>query len=254
MTHVSLATKTHKVAHYWNMRGSTYSRSWQSLAKKRMSKMETEFVHKAIATLKNKSKKDPIKVLDIGIAIGRISDEILKHNVELYGTDISKTMIDFCRRKYVNNKKVKKIQIHDIQIPLPKNLGEFDLVTAYRVLSYNPVSNLPRQLTNIYNAMNVGGKFIFTFPNRYSTMFIPKLLSKESRLGYELDYKTLVSLIENAGFSEYQIVGFTRLLDTFYDRSNSKIATNILFGIEKIFSIIFGKRLFVRMFYIACIK
>lgn len=241
-----------KIAAYWNKRGETYVRSWQSVAKKRLSELETGLVRKAITSVRSKDKKSSIKTLDIGIGIGRISNEILKHNVAHYGTDISETMIRYCQEKYRNNEKVRQLKIHDIHNPLPKEWGKFDIVTAYRVLSYTPL--LKKQLMNIYNAMNKGGILIFTYPNKYSSTIFPKILYRKSWLGYEIGYNELKKIVKNAGFSKCRIVGFSRLLDTFYDKSNNDISANVLFSIEKFLSLILGLTLFVRLFYVTCKK
>ena len=88
--------KRNHVTDYWNKRGETYSRSWQSVAKKRLSSLETGLFKNAYKSIITTSNKNPVKVLDIGIAIGRISDVILKYDVSLYCTDISETMIRLC--------------------------------------------------------------------------------------------------------------------------------------------------------------
>lgn len=240
-----------KVATYWNRRGETYDRSWQSIAKKRLSEMETALVRKAIMSVSNNGKKRSVKVLDIGVAIGRICDEIIKHDVSLYGTDVSKTMIEYCQKKYKNNKKVKELKIHDIHNQLPKNWGTFDVVSAFRVLTYT--RQLPKELFNIYRSMNAGGILIFTCPNKYSSVIFPKMLHKH-RLGYDLGYRELKKIVEDAGFSKYHIGGFSRLLDTFYDRCNTEFSTTILFAIEKFLSLLLGQKLFVRLFYVTCKK
>lgn len=249
-----MTKKSDKVATYWNKRGETYSRSWQSVAKKRLSIMETGLVHKAFASLKKSSKKNKIRSLDIGIGIGRITKEIIKYNVEHYGTDVSETMIRFCQEKFKNNKKIKLLKVHNILKPLPTSWGRFDIVSAYRVLSYNPNSQLAHELANIYKAMNPGGIFIFTYPNKYSSAFLPKMLNGKSRLGYELSYQELREIVENAGFSKYHIVGFSRLLDTFYDWSNNDFLADILFAVEKLLGLILGPTRFVRLFYVTCKK
>lgn len=243
---------TNKVASYWNKRGKTYDRSWQSVAKKRLSELETDLVEQAIVKVSKHTGKKRVKVLDIGVAIGRICDTILKHQVELYGTDVSQTMIDYCQKKYRGNKEVKQFKIHDIHQPLLKDWGKFDVITAFRVLAYTPY--LQVELANIYSAMNPGGVLIFTYPNKYSSALLPKMLYSKNRLGYEMSLSELKAIVEKAGFSEYSIVGFSRLLDTFYDKSDNQFLANLLFVIEKFLSIILGPTLFARLFYVTCKK
>lgn len=240
------------VAKYWDKRGGTYDRSWQSFAKKKLSQLETDILEKAIDDIEYSKSKKSIKVLDIGIAIGRICDSILKHNVQLYGTDVSQTMVDYCRKKYKNNKKVKELRLHDIHRPLPKSWGKFDVVSAYRVLAYTP--HLKKELTIIYNSMNKGGRLIFTYPNKYSSALIPKLIYSKDRMGNEMTEGEIRKIASRVGFSSCQIGGFSRLLDTFYDLADNKITTNLLYGVENILQIILGRTLFVRLFYVTCVK
>ncbi len=235
------------VANYWDKRGKTYGRSWQSVAKKRLSAWELDLVKQVF---KNKNKA--IKTLDIGIGTGRISDEIIRHRVTHYATDISRTMIDYCQKKYRNSKRVKLLKVHDILKPLPKNWDEFDLVTAYRVLSYYP--QLTTILKNIRRSMNDGGILIFTYPNIDSLVAIPKLINGKGWLGNEIGYNELKKIVGEAGFSNCRIIGSSRLLDTFYDWSDNQMSADFLFTIEKILALIFGPTRFVRLFYVICKK
>ncbi len=235
------------VADFWNKRGETYGRSWRSVAKRRLSNWELDLVKQAF-----NNKKKAIKTLDIGIGTGRVSDEIIRHQVTHYATDISRTMIDYCRNKYKNNKRVKLLKVHDILKPLPKNWDKFDLVTAYRVLSYYP--QLTTILKNIRCSMNDGGILIFTYPNIDSMVAVPKLINNKGWLGNEIHYNDLVKIVRDAGFSECRIVGCSRLLDTFYDWSDNRLAADVLFASEKILKLIFGPTRFVRLFYVICKK
>jgi len=241
-----------RVEAFWNMRGATYSKSWQSVAKKKLSNMETDFVEKAIKDKLNTSKKRMIKTLDIGIGIGRISTKILKYNVSHYGIDISKTMVKYCKDRFSKNKKVKKFQVHDILNPLPKDLGTFDVVSAIRVLSFSP--KWERQLRHIYAALNKNGVLVFTFPNRYSTTFLAHLVHGNHLGAYEGSYEELKNGLEKIGFKDIKITGFSRLLDTIYDMCNSEFSTRMIFSTEKLLEMVFGKTLFARLFYITCRK
>lgn len=244
-------TSTKQVAVYWNMRGETYSRSWSSVAKKRLNSMELKLITNLVKS-QIKAKSKPIKVLDIGIAIGRISNELLKYKVELYGTDISKRMVDICKKRFNKNRKVKKLTIHDIHHKLPEDWGKFDLVTGIRVISYSP--QWKKELKNIYTAMKPGGFLIFSFPNRYSTHMVSTKLRKVKLDGCETTLEELNKVTRSIGFSNTRITGFSRLLDSFYDWADTNFLSNCLFFVEKILERILGKTLFVRLFYVVCQK
>ena len=243
-----------KVANYWNERGESYSKSWRSLAKKRLSKLETDLVEKVICSKEEGVKthrKNKLKTLDIGIGTGRITEAILKHQVIHYATDISKTMVEYCREKFKNNPKIREIIVHDVLTPLPRKWGKFDAITAFRVLSYSP--KWQEELINLYRVLKPGGSLIFTFPNKYSSTMISKL-KRRSIEGCEVSVRELEITLKKIGFSEWNIIGFSRLLDSFYDLCDSEISACILFTIERILSFVFGKTLFVRLFYVTCKK
>jgi len=241
-----------KTADYWNKRGETYSISWQSVAKKRLSKLETDLIRRAVGLASKNSDGGRIKTLDIGVGIGRISEAVLEHEVEHHGIDISQTMIDYCGEKFKGNDKVRQLAIHDIVNPLPEGWGKFDLVTAIRVLSYTPLWR--KKLRNIYEAMSPGGVLVCTFPNKYSSILVPKTFLNRELQGNEISCSELKKAIEKAGFSEYRIEGFSRLLDVFYDWCDSEFSANVLFGIEKVLGSVFGPNLFARLFYVTCKK
>jgi len=243
-----------KTANYWNKRGKTYSRSWQSLAKKKLSKMETDLVEEVVQLRQEKTKRNKLKTLDIGIGTGRITQEIIKYKVEHYGTDVSETMIEYCKEKFRENSKIKELIVHDILTPLPSRWKKFDVITAIRVLSYS--SKWPEVVCNLYKSMKPGGFLIFTFPNKYSSMFISKtILWRKKQTPYcDVSKKELEKVIKKIGFSEYKITGFFRLLDIFYDWSDSKNSTRVLFSIENMLDLLLGKTFLTRLFYIICKK
>lgn len=241
-----------RTVNYWNNQGSVYNRAWQSVAKKQLSILEKNLVRNAI----NLARKDDtvLRTLDVGIGTGRISETVLRFSVNHFGIDISQTMVDYCLRKFKNNKKVKKIAVYDIFNSVPKSWGAFDFVSAIRVLSYT--SSWQRKLNNIYRSMAPGGIFIFSFPNKYSSMFLSRLVHRKNMKTpyYDISKQALEKATKEAGFSEYKINGLYRLLDVFYDRSNGKAVVKILFFIERVFDFILGKTFFTRIFYVVCKK
>lgn len=241
-----------KAADYWNKRGATYSSAWQSKAKQRLSKLETGLIRRAIDSRQEDVGGEKLKTLDIGAGTGRISAAVLECDVEHYGTDISQTMVGLCRERFAGNPKVKEFRVHNILGPLPKEWGSFDLVTAMRVLSYTP--EWREELKNIYEALNPGGILVCTFPNRHSSILLPRLLLQRELPGNEVTYRELKDALHEVGFSQVKIVGFSRLLDTFYDWCDSRISSGVLLGVEKFLGLLFGPTLFVRLFYVVCKK
>lgn len=245
-----------RVTKYYDKRGEDYSRAWASIAKKRLSEKESSLIRKELESIQKTKGSNKIKTLDIGIGTGRISEEILKYQVEHWGTDISQTMVNLCKNKFNKpryNGKIKQFIVHDINNPLSEEWGKFDLVTAMRVLDYT--KSWEEEIRNIFNAMNPGGILIFTFANKYSTLILPRLMWKKTYLGDGTSSKKeLESAIQRIGFSKCEITGFSRLMDVFYDWCNNNMSAGILFSIEKFLETIFGKTLFARVLYVICKK
>ncbi len=241
-----------KVADYFDKRGEDYLSSWQSAAKKQLARLEADWIRKAIDLVEKSSSGRTIKTLDIGMGTGRISEEILKHKVEHYGTDISPIMVDYCRKKFKGNKKIKKLAVHNILNSLPANWREFDLVTAIRVLDYTP--DWPKMIDNIYRRLKPGGTFLFTFRNQNSLISVSNRLVKQLLPATEETYGRISRVINGIGFSRCEFEGFAKLLDIFYDWSDGKYSVRILFFFEKVLRRIFGKTVGTRLFYITCEK
>ncbi len=243
-----------EIADYWDKRGETYVISWKSAAKKRLSELEIGLVRGAIESVRERSGGKRMRTLDIGIGLGRISEAVMEYAVEHCGIDVSRTMLDYCREKFKDNKKLERLVLCDILNPLPEDMGKFDVVTAIRVLSYTPLWR--KELENIYDAMNPGGVCVFTFPNRYSSILLPRLRAAAhgKYAGPAVTYRELETAVRGIGFSECRIRGFTRLLDVLYDWCDSEVSAGNLFGIENFLETILGPTLFARLYYVICKK
>jgi SAM-dependent methyltransferase len=117
-----------------------------------------------------------------------------------------------------------------------------------RVFSYS--SEWRRELRNIYDVLNPGGVLVCTFPNKYSSIFLPQIFLRRELQGRSVSYRELRAALSEIGFSEVKIVGFSRLLDVFYDWSNSKLSADLLWGAEKLLGLVLGPVLGVRLFYV----
>lgn len=241
------------VAALFNEKGGKYGEAWSSLAKNRLSKQEISFILSAIESF-FRNNTIPIKTLDVGVGIGRISQPISKLNVEHYGLDISEAMVGFCREKFKGNNKVKEIIVHNISEPLPRSWGQFDVITAIRLLSYT--KDWSKKMENLYSALKPGGVLIFTFPNRRSLMAVTSLKwGNKGEVGSQMVTRgELRKALREAGFKKFHISGMNKLFDFLYDVCDQKIPANILFGVEKMLDILFGKTFLTREFYVVCIK
>jgi len=246
-------TANKPVKNFYDRCGEGYSRAWASLSKKYIDRFETKLIRKAVEKA-TKSKGDKrIKVLDVGIGTGRIASVLLKDNVKYYGVDISEKMIKICKKRFKGNKKIKALTVWDIASSFPNEFGRFDLITAVRSLYY---TNAWRKTISQARArLNPGGIFFFTFPNRYSTSLLPRLLFKKRGVkSYQTKYSELEDVIKKAGFSDYEIRGYAKLPDTLYDFCNGNYSTTILILFENILRFSLGETFLARMFYVTCKK
>jgi SAM-dependent methyltransferase len=116
------------------------------------------------------------KVLEVGVGTGRLFMQGLNNNADIYGIDISPSMLDVLRAKLStdNQKRISQQNIIDFKLS-----AKFDLIIApFRVFMHlTEKSDQLNALNNVYYHLNPRGKFIFD-------VFVP-------------DLKPLISGLEN---------------------------------------------------------
>lgn len=106
-------------------------------------------------------------ILEIGVGTGRIFVDALNSGADIYGIDVSKTMIDVLRNK-LPEEQHNRVFVKDAR---DFNLGvKFDLITApFRTFShFVDTDDQLKVLNNVYAHLNPEGKFIFD-------VFVPDL-------------------------------------------------------------------------------
>ena len=126
-----------------------------------------------------KGKKTKGTILEIGCGTGRIYLELLKEGLDVYGIDLSESMLKFLELKAEKQNLTPKVYQADMKT---FNLGvKFDLIMVpFRSFLHNvTVEDQLKSLTNIRNNMNSGGRLVLTmfYPNPY---FISKFYGKET--------------------------------------------------------------------------
>lgn len=239
------------VKELFNKMNKNYSRSWNTAAKQNISRFELDFIHKNIKRLLR--RKRILKVLEIGAGTGRITEQLLNYNIQYYGVDISDKMLSIVKKKFGGDTKVKDLKICDISIKEPFKGVKFDLIVVWRVLYY--CQNWREIIDKFITKLNKKGMIIYCMPNLYSSALLGKLLVLRSPIhGYFTTKKEITNIMVKNNMSDVSIQGYARLLDVMYDCSSSDIWAKIMNDCEKLFSLILGKTLFVRMFYISGIK
>jgi SAM-dependent methyltransferase len=114
-----------------------------------------------------KIKSTKGKVLEIGTGTGRLLIEALENGSDIYGIDISPSMLDFLKAK-LNAEDQNRISIQNI-VDFKLDT-KFDLIIApFRVFMHLiEKHDQLNALNNVYSHLNPGGEFIFD-------LFIPDL-------------------------------------------------------------------------------
>lgn len=229
---------------HWEKIGKSYSKFWKSKAKQEISKKELNFINKYLQ--KNKGEY----ILDIGVGSGRIIENFLSNSKvkEIYGIDWAGSMVDFCRNKFRNDKKVKDILVCNISeenLPFDR---KFDFISAIRVLKYN--KNWLQIIGKIVSHLNKDGIFVFTIPNKNAIL---RFTTPETAI-YTANKGEIVKLIEAESGEILKITTFTKLPDFFYDLSDNKLYVKAILFFEESLRKILGDIFLGRAFFVAVRK
>jgi len=107
------------------------------------------------------------KVLEVGTGTGRLLSRALESGADIYGIDISPSMLDFLKAKLApeDMKRISLQNIVDFRLDT-----KFDLIIApFRVFMHlTEKEEQLKALNNVYDHLNNGGQFIFD-------VFVPAL-------------------------------------------------------------------------------
>jgi len=120
------------------------------------------------------------KVLEIGVGTGRLFTLGLENNADIYGIDISPSMLDILRAKLLPEQNFR-ISLQDIiNFKLDSS---FDLIIApFRVFMHlTEKEDQLRSLNNVCHHLNPGGRFIFD-------VFVPDLKPLITGLNNVVDF------------------------------------------------------------------
>jgi SAM-dependent methyltransferase len=125
-------------------------------------------------------------VLEVGVGTGRIFVDALTNGADIYGIDVSKTMIDILRSK-ISEENHNRVFIKDAR---EFNLGvKFDLIVLpFRTFShFIDTDDQLKVLNNVYHHLNPDGKLIFDVFNPDFSLLINGV---ENAIDFEGEYET----------------------------------------------------------------
>ena len=136
--------------------------------------IDNEFFQKEIWQTKG-------KILEIGVGTGRLFMNALNHGADIYGLDISQSMIDVLFKK-LNRDQYERISLQNI-IDFSFDF-KFDLIIApFRVIMHLlEKDDQIRAINNVYKHLNAHGRFIFD-------AFVPDLNQLTNGIDNQTDFE-----------------------------------------------------------------
>jgi len=128
----------------------------------------------------NEIKQKNGKILEIGVGTGRFFIDALSQGADIYGIDISKTMIDVLKSK-IDIRQHERVSVQNI-IDFGFDF-QFDLIIApFRVMMHLlEKKDQLKALSNVYKHLNPNGRFIFD-------TFVPDLHQLVNGLNNHIDF------------------------------------------------------------------
>lgn len=225
---------------HWDAVGSAYSKVWSSAGKTMLSKKELTYIASDI------EQYSPKTVLDIGCGTGRILQEYTFHeSVErIYALDISDAMIAHCKERFRAEKKIAEIICGDIEHESVFPIEKFDMISAIRVLKYNP--SWRDMLKAMAHKLSPSGILVCTMPNSQSiTSVWPDNLASVTPDGFR-------KAIEQAGLRVIDMRGFSKLPDKMHSWARNPALAAMLHTTEDALAAMLGPIMGTRILFATC--
>lgn len=226
---------------YWDKIGKSYTTFWKSKAKQEINKKELAFINKYLRKTQGQS------ILDIGVGSGRIIENYLSNSTVqgIYGIDWAKSMVKFCRNKFKADKRVKRLVVCNISKEKFPFKGNFDFISAIRVLKYN--KNWRGIVRKIINKLGKQDIFVFTIPNRNAFL---RFTNSETAI-YNATKDEIESFIKTQKGKILQITTLAKLPDVIYDISDNRFYVQAILLLEGLLRKLFGDIFLGREFFVA---
>ncbi|MDS0526753.1 class I SAM-dependent methyltransferase [Clostridium sp. SHJSY1] len=170
----------------WNWENVDAQKSfleWQGMPDEKVTREEVSKIESIL------NIHPPLKILDIGCGVGRHSIEFAQRGYDVRGIDVAETYL---------NQAIERAKILNLNITFELERGSqiaeckaYDFVIAYyHTLGFMEDKELEIQLSNIYNSIKEGGKFLL---RTAGPQIIPSIIQEKRRDWAEKDKKYILS-------------------------------------------------------------
>jgi len=114
-------------------------------------------------------KKNSIKkVLDLGCGTGRHTIYLAKQGFDTYGFDMSKTGIEYTKKRLKAQRLNAHVFVHDMSKRFPLRNNFFDGIVSIQVIDHNTIRGLKRTIREIHRILRKNGMVFVTVQSRKS--------------------------------------------------------------------------------------
>jgi 2-polyprenyl-3-methyl-5-hydroxy-6-metoxy-1,4-benzoquinol methylase len=142
----------------WENRSIQYGMSLKSVLFKGLPNIVNEHISSwhIRFILNNITRKEGLRILDIGCGYGRLSLPVIEKfpNAEIIGIDVSKNFVDLFKKVTRQSSFVGTIE------DIPADIGKFDYIICVTVLMYVEKSKLEKAVGNLISLLKPEGQLI----------------------------------------------------------------------------------------------
>lgn len=236
---------------YWDKRSNHYLSLWRETeARNNLDRQEMMFVTKAMKTHRGRALAQKKTYLDLGCGPGRIISWIRAFDPSykrIIAIDSSEKMCAVALHRFGRDPKIQII-CHDVQSLAEIKSKSIDVITAIRVVKY--ISSRDELFKQIHRVLAPGGLCIFTVTNAHSLAFFDFL----DIAHYKDTKRSITDVLTRNRFTVKQITGIRKLPEIFYVTFSHGKLLSLLYLMERLFSVLFGKTCFSRVLYVVAQK
>jgi ubiquinone/menaquinone biosynthesis C-methylase UbiE len=112
-------------------------------------------------------KKAGVKrILDMGCGTGRHTVYLARRGFDVYGFDMSKTGVEYTKRRLKKHGLKARIFVHDMSKKLPFRDKFFDAIISIQVIDHNTIRRIRRTIREMRRVLNKNGLIFVSVQSR----------------------------------------------------------------------------------------